>query len=374
MHADRLVAGAKERDRPQHVRAGEHTTLRPPERHLAPPAAADDGEELERQSGQRSGCHVERHAEPGCERSGVSAVAIEELDHAGRLAQRTNALVDARCLDRIEDPHPAAGDERVRRSLQLGALDPAEADVASRRRTGRSRFQANRVRELERPRQIALPTIAPSQPSSRSARTSASEQIPPAATTGSPAPSTSSRRARSGPPSIPSRRVAVTTSRATPSCRTALGEVARRRGGRPRPAVDGDPPVAHVDGDGELGIEALDGRAQERLVQSRGADEHSRGSGLECGRDELDGAIAAADLHRQPSLGDVANQVELWRPGEGAVEIDEVQPRGTRRREPRRGCAGIAAFHGHTLAAALLETDDPALENVDRRIDRERRL
>jgi hypothetical protein len=58
-------------------------------------------------------------------------VAVEQLDHARRLAERTDPLVDALAVDRIDDPHAVFSEERVRGQLQLLALrcDPAEAPL-----------------------------------------------------------------------------------------------------------------------------------------------------------------------------------------------------------------------------------------------------
>src|SRR5581483_3743145 len=63
---------------------------------------------------------------------------------------------------------------------------------------------ASACASVKRPLQSALPTTAPSHPSSRIRRRSSSSAIPPAARTGRPAPSTSSSSARSGPASEPS--------------------------------------------------------------------------------------------------------------------------------------------------------------------------
>ena len=60
VHARRLVPRAKERNRPQRVRADEHTSFRPPERDLAPPATAKHGQELERHSGSATGAMCNR--------------------------------------------------------------------------------------------------------------------------------------------------------------------------------------------------------------------------------------------------------------------------------------------------------------------------
>ena len=105
MHADVLSAGAVERNRPERVRAGEDAALRPPERDLAPPEVSDDGEELERRSGQRSRSDVQRHAVATGELGAVAVVAVEQLNHPCRLAEQAGLVVDrARYFDLLGVP------------------------------------------------------------------------------------------------------------------------------------------------------------------------------------------------------------------------------------------------------------------------------
>ena len=64
-------------------------------------------------------------------------------------------------------------------------------------------------------------------------------------------------------------------------------------------------------------------------------------------------------------------RLEIGSARERAVEIDEVQPGGAVRGEAL-GCGDrVSSLDGHRLAAPLREANDTALENVDRRVDRE---
>ena len=56
---------------------------------------------------------------------------------------------------------------------------------------------------------------------------------------------------------------------------------------------------------------------------------------------------------------------------ERAVEVDEVEPGGALRRKALGRGDRIASLDGHRFPAALREANDTALENVDRRVDRE---
>jgi len=68
-----------------------------------------------------------RDAQPLGEHAAVAAVAVDELDHTGRRARRTNALLDAVRVDRVEQSDAAADHERVRTALEELVGDPAEA-------------------------------------------------------------------------------------------------------------------------------------------------------------------------------------------------------------------------------------------------------
>ena len=125
--------------RAERVGADEDPALRPPERDLLPPAAAEHRQEPERRLRQRQRDDVERHAEPRGQRGAVAVVPVDQLDHAGRLAERADALLDAVAVDRIGQPDAAVDGERVRRAAHRSRLGPAERRPRARRRSGRSR-------------------------------------------------------------------------------------------------------------------------------------------------------------------------------------------------------------------------------------------
>ena len=125
--AGALVARPEERDRAERIGADEDAALRPPERDLLPPAAAQHGQEPERRARERLRDDVHRNAEPLGESGAVAVVPVDQLDHAGRLAERADALLDALAVDRIDQPDAAVDGERVRRALHRRALHPAEA-------------------------------------------------------------------------------------------------------------------------------------------------------------------------------------------------------------------------------------------------------
>ena len=110
---------------------------------------------------------------------------------------------------------------------------------------------------------------------------------------------------------------------------------------------------------------------QELLLERSGTDEDARCAGLERVLNRVEVAIAAADLHRRPDRCDARDEVESRSAGERAVEIDEVKPGGAVRSEALGSGDGISSLNGHRFAAALRESHDSALEDVDRRVDRE---
>ena len=56
-------------------------------------------------------------------------MAVEQLEHAGRLAGRADSLLDAVAGEGIDQPDTATCDERVRAAFPELVHDPAEADV-----------------------------------------------------------------------------------------------------------------------------------------------------------------------------------------------------------------------------------------------------
>ena len=139
-----------------------------------------------------------------------------------------------------------------------------------------------------------------------------------------------------------------------------------------QPAVDGHEPVACIHGDDERGgAEALDRRRQERVVERGGADEHPRGSGCQRRVDQLEAAVAASHLHGNADGGNALEETQIRLAGEGAVEIDEMEPGRAFGDEPLGGRDRVAALDRHVLAPALGEADDASREHVERRIDGE---
>ena len=114
MHSERLTARDEITGAAERIAAGQDPFGREPERDLPPPPPAQDRPELERgprRSVPRS--HVQRDAEPLCDRGAISAVAIHKLDDPRRLAERANPFVDSGTVDDIDQPDPAAGEHGV---------------------------------------------------------------------------------------------------------------------------------------------------------------------------------------------------------------------------------------------------------------------
>src|SRR5438445_3163733 len=129
MDAEPVVPRNEVSDPPEHVGDDEHAAFRPPQRHLLPHRRFQRDDELER-SDRLPGDGVQRHAEPVGDPPRVAVVPIEQLDDAGGPACLPNALLHSLRVDRIDHPHGAVRDERVRAALQeLVRDDPAEAAV-----------------------------------------------------------------------------------------------------------------------------------------------------------------------------------------------------------------------------------------------------
>ena len=112
---------------PSDVGAEERPALRLPERDLAPEAVVPHRQRLERGAGDAlEGAH-ERDAEPRRPRRAVARVAVEQLQDACGLAERADALLELRRVDRVDQPDAAADAQRVRGARE-GLVDrPAEA-------------------------------------------------------------------------------------------------------------------------------------------------------------------------------------------------------------------------------------------------------
>jgi hypothetical protein len=71
-----------------------------------------------------------RHAEPRGGLRAVAFVSVEKLHDAERPPELPRARLRVRPGDRIDEPDPAVGGERVRRAAQRVVLvEPAEAEV-----------------------------------------------------------------------------------------------------------------------------------------------------------------------------------------------------------------------------------------------------
>jgi hypothetical protein len=126
VHAEALGAGAEVVGRAERIGEHEHASLRPPEGDLPPKAAGPNRNELERHDCcSRHG--VMRDAEPLSERRTVAAVAIDQLDDAGRSPGRVDTILELLRVERIDQPDAAVGNERVRAALEELVGDPAES-------------------------------------------------------------------------------------------------------------------------------------------------------------------------------------------------------------------------------------------------------
>lgn len=128
VNAERLAARAEVAEAAERVAAREDPLPRKPEGDLPPEHAPRDRQHDERRArhvGERR--HVEGDTEALGDRRAVTLVAVEELDDPGRLAQRSDPLVDPRAVDDVCQPHAFSGADGVRRALQALSLGmPAE--------------------------------------------------------------------------------------------------------------------------------------------------------------------------------------------------------------------------------------------------------
>jgi hypothetical protein len=127
MQADALAGRAEVADRAERVRADERARRRLPERYLSPPPTLSHRQDLERRIADRLPGAEVRHTEALRPRGAAALVAIEQLQHARRLAERAHALLELRHIDGVGQPDAALDDERVRRPAHELVLRPAEA-------------------------------------------------------------------------------------------------------------------------------------------------------------------------------------------------------------------------------------------------------
>ena len=127
--ADRLVGRAEVADRAERVADDQDPLLGEPKRHLLPEPAPDDRDHLERRLGHSvEGRHVQRDAEAARDVLTVTLVAVEQLDHASRLAELPDPFVDPRPVEDVRQPHGVPDSDRVRGALEGIAFEgPAEA-------------------------------------------------------------------------------------------------------------------------------------------------------------------------------------------------------------------------------------------------------
>ena len=127
--ADRLTWGAEILHGAERVAHDEDLLLSEPEGDLAPEPAPDDRDHLERRVGDSvERGRVERDAEASCDDRAVALVTVEELDHASRLTELPDPLVDPRSVENVRQPDGAADSDRMRGALEAVAFRcPAEA-------------------------------------------------------------------------------------------------------------------------------------------------------------------------------------------------------------------------------------------------------
>jgi DNA polymerase (family X) len=127
--ADRLVGCAEVPDGAERVADDEDSLRSEPKRHLLPEPVSDDRDHFERRVGHSvKGRHVERGAEASCDGRAVALVAVEQLDHASRLAELPDPLVDPGAIEDVRQPHGIPDSDRVRGALEAVAFGrPAEA-------------------------------------------------------------------------------------------------------------------------------------------------------------------------------------------------------------------------------------------------------
>ena len=125
MHRQSLVAGPVIPSSAEHIGAGKHAAIGPPERDLVPRLAAPDGDE-----GERAQRALRNNVVPDTESSGeggaVAVVPVEQLEDARGCARRADPLLDIVSVDGIDHPDAAVLDKGVRATLHELVDDPAE--------------------------------------------------------------------------------------------------------------------------------------------------------------------------------------------------------------------------------------------------------
>ena len=204
---------------------------------------------------------------------------------------------------------------------------------------------------------------------------SSSVPTPPLAITGTAVDdSMSSSVATSGPSSVPSTWICVTTSALTPEVSNRCARSTRS----PPPAsvhpVHRDVAPTRVEADRDVtGMDRAQLVDELGALHRGGADDHARDAGAEQGSRGLDRAHAAAGLHLATHCGtdrfdgaDVGGHARTR-----GVEVDHVDPLRARGFEVARHRDGIVAVDGLGVVVAAEEADDLAVTDVDRGIQLE---
>jgi hypothetical protein len=112
MDGESLAAGAEVAGGSQRIAADENASFRPPERDLLPPVAHANEFELERRDWLLRD-DVVRDAETTRERSAITVVAVEQLEHTRRLAGSADAFLDSLGVNRIDQPDALVDDQSM---------------------------------------------------------------------------------------------------------------------------------------------------------------------------------------------------------------------------------------------------------------------
>jgi hypothetical protein len=113
VHAQLFLAARVEPVRRDRVADDERSRLRPPERGLTPVPPAHHGGERERASRHCVRDDRVRHVEALRDRGAVAAVAVEQLDHACRLAELASTIDRLTPVERVDEPDVPMRGERM---------------------------------------------------------------------------------------------------------------------------------------------------------------------------------------------------------------------------------------------------------------------
>jgi hypothetical protein len=127
MEPDALARSTEVADGPERVGADERACRRLPECDLAPPPSSAYRQSFEWRCCERLPRAEMRHAEARSPHCTTALMTVEQLQHARRLAERTHALLELRCVDRVDQPDAALDEKGVRRAPHELLLGPAEA-------------------------------------------------------------------------------------------------------------------------------------------------------------------------------------------------------------------------------------------------------